>query len=135
MPLDKYEEVLDSCLKPLFKRFTDPVEQCRELAIRITTYFFLALPGLVPYLAYFYPVRVQTAGGWLAAQLYTFQWWWWLLSLLLLLQVVMSRVPPGVSYDNDLQVFVKDRDDHEAYKRGKVTSRQVGLGRGGVVVV
>jgi len=53
---DKYEVVLDSCFKILFKRFADRVEKCRELAIKLTNLFFLTVPGLVPYMAYFYPV-------------------------------------------------------------------------------
>ena len=37
----------------------------------------------------------------------------------------MSRVPEGFSYDSEFNVFVKDLEEHEAYKRGRATQRQV----------
>jgi len=41
------------------------------------------------------------------------------------LQVLMSRIPDGFGYDKELNVFIKDVDMHDAYKRGKATARQV----------
>ena len=37
----------------------------------------------------------------------------------------MARVPDDMGYDQELQIFVKDFEDHDAYKRGKATFRQV----------
>ena len=39
----------------------------------------------------------------------------------------MARIPPGLVYDAELQLFVADVDEHEAYKRGKATNRQVNI--------
>jgi hypothetical protein len=56
MGLEVYEELLDAHFKALFKGLADPVEQCREMAIRLSMGFFSLVPDLTPYLAYFFPV-------------------------------------------------------------------------------
>lgn len=40
-------------------------------------------------------------------------------------QALMGRVPSSYAYDAELQLFVADLEEHEAFKRGKATCRQV----------
>ena len=51
-----YNEVFQSISKPIFKRFADPVERCRERALRITNFLFSHGADFVPILGYFFPV-------------------------------------------------------------------------------
>lgn len=60
---------------------------CRESAIRAVTLFVDHVPDLTPHLAHLFPV-------------------------------VMARgVPVGSLYDAELQLFIHDTEEHDAYKR------------------
>jgi hypothetical protein len=50
-----YAELLGDICKPLFKRFADPAEKCRELSLRIIRFFFEETMDLVPTLGLFFP--------------------------------------------------------------------------------
>lgn len=39
-------------------------------------------------------------------------------------QALMARMPSSYLYDAELQLFVSDLEEHEAFKRGKATVRQ-----------
>jgi hypothetical protein len=41
-------------------------------------------------------------------------------------QALMGRIPDSFTFDTEMQIFVKDVEHHEAYKRGKAVPRQVG---------
>jgi len=88
-----YSAVFREIAKPIFKRFADPVEKCRELALKLTQAFFDNSSDLVLVLGYFIPA-------------------------------IMQRIPSGVTFDEDMKVFVFDRETHEAYRRGKAVDRQ-----------
>ena len=45
--------------RPLFRRMSDEVEKCRELALRLISVFFALVSDLVPYLGYFFPCVLQ----------------------------------------------------------------------------
>lgn len=88
-----YSEIFREVAKPVFKRFADAVEKCREVAFRITQAFFEHSADLVLVLGYFIPA-------------------------------LMQRIPDGMAYDEDMKVFVFDKETHEAYRRGKAVDRQ-----------
>jgi len=54
-----YNEVFRDTCKPVFKRYADTSEKCRELALKITLTFFERATDLVPVLGYFFPVLMQ----------------------------------------------------------------------------
>jgi len=37
---------------------------------------------------------------------------------------LMSRVPQGIAYDEEMKLFVFDLENHEAYRRGKAVTRE-----------
>lgn len=88
-----YSVVFRELAKPIFKRFADPVEKCREGAFKLTQAFFECSSDLVLVLGYFIPA-------------------------------LMQRVPSGVTFDEEMKVFVFDKESHEAYRRGKAVDRQ-----------
>jgi len=88
-----YSVVFRELAKPIFKRFADPVEKCREGAFKLTQAFFECSSDLVLVLGYFIPA-------------------------------LMQRVPSGVTFDEEMKVFVFDKESHEAYRRGKAVERQ-----------
>jgi hypothetical protein len=57
------QEVLPSIQKPLLKRFGDPVEKCRELAILIIKKFFNECDDLTISFPYIFPVLVEKLGA------------------------------------------------------------------------
>ena len=88
-----YSVVFREIAKPIFKRFADPIEKCRELALKLTQSFFDNSSDLVLVLGYFIPA-------------------------------LMQRIPSGITFDEDMKVFVFDKETHEAYRRGKAVDRQ-----------
>lgn len=54
-----YSEAFRDLCRPIFKRFADSIEKCRELAQRITRLFFERASDLVPVLAYYFPAMMQ----------------------------------------------------------------------------
>ena len=54
-----YNEVFRDTCKPVFKRFADMSEKCRETALKITLAFFERATDLVSVLGYFFPVLMQ----------------------------------------------------------------------------
>jgi len=90
---EDYSELFKEICKPIFKRFADPVEKCRELSLRLALSFFEKASDLVLVLGYFIPA-------------------------------LMQRLPSGLTYDEDMKVFVSDVEAHEAYRRGKAVDRQ-----------
>jgi len=52
---EDYGEVFQSICKTIFKRFTDPVEKCREMAFKITQSFFQNTSDLTLTIGYFIP--------------------------------------------------------------------------------
>ena len=56
-----YNEIFQSISKPIFKRFADPVERCRERAFRITNFLFTNGADFVPVLGYFFPALMARA--------------------------------------------------------------------------
>jgi hypothetical protein len=54
-----YSEVFRDICKHIFKRYADPIEKCRELALRLTRDFFERSSDVVPVLGYFFPVLMQ----------------------------------------------------------------------------
>lgn len=52
-------EVLDTLSKPIFKRFADTNEKCRELSLRITESLLASGSDFVPMLPYFIPAVMQ----------------------------------------------------------------------------
>ncbi len=89
----EYNTVFHDICKPLFKRYSDPVEKCRELAHQITKYFFQRCQDFVPVLGYYFPALVQ-------------------------------RLPKDIGFDEDMKIFVLDKEAHLAFKRGKAVDRQ-----------
>lgn len=55
----EYSGVFHDICRPLFKRFADSTEKCRELAQRITKLFFQRSLDIVPVLAYYFPALMQ----------------------------------------------------------------------------
>lgn len=55
----EYSELFMEISKPLFKRFADDVEKCRELGFRITGLLFERSSSVLPLLAYFLPALMQ----------------------------------------------------------------------------
>mmetsp|Transcript_28473 Transcript_28473/g.64496 ORF Transcript_28473/g.64496 Transcript_28473/m.64496 type:complete len:821 (-) Transcript_28473:7-2469(-) len=53
-----YSEVFRDICKPLFKRFADPIEKCRELAAVMTRCFFERCCDIVPVLGYYFPALI-----------------------------------------------------------------------------
>jgi hypothetical protein len=49
------QRLLDALAKPLFKRFSDPGETCRELSLRLTSLLIQGAPDLARHLAYLLP--------------------------------------------------------------------------------
>jgi hypothetical protein len=49
------QRLLDALAKPLFKRFSDPGETCRELSLRLTALLVQGAPDLARHLAYLQP--------------------------------------------------------------------------------
>lgn len=92
-----YSQVFHDICKPIFKRYADSSEKCREISQRITKLFFDHAIDFVPVLGYYFPA-------------------------------LMQRLPAGLAYDEDLQVFVTDIEAHNAYKRGKAVDRQDKIG-------
>jgi hypothetical protein len=92
-----YNSVFHDLSKPLFKRFADPVEKCRELSHQITQFFFGKCQDLVPVLGYYFPA-------------------------------LMQRQPTDIGYDEELKIFVLDKESHLAFKRGKAVERQDKIG-------
>ncbi|CAM9789668.1 unnamed protein product, partial [Discosporangium mesarthrocarpum] len=90
--------LLDDMAKLLFRRFGDPAEGCRHVilgtAIRMVTLFVQHVTDLTPHLAYFFPVLMSRA------------------------------VPASASFDPEMQLFIINKNEHEEYKRGKVTGQQ-----------
>lgn len=37
---------------------------------------------------------------------------------------IMQRIPSDIGYDEELQIFIYNKENHEAYKRGKAVARQ-----------
>ena len=66
MSTGDYNEVFRESCKSIFKRFNDPSEKCRELALKITLAFFERASDLVSVLGYFFPVLMQRLPGGLA---------------------------------------------------------------------
>ncbi|CAM9656506.1 unnamed protein product [Phaeothamnion confervicola] len=87
-------DIFAELAKPLFRRFADPAEPCRETAARLSALLVGHTADLTPHLAYLLPAT--TARG----------------------------VAAGAAYDTELQLFVHDAEDHEAYRRGRATERQ-----------
>ena len=58
---EDYGEVFSDICKPVFKRFADPAEKCRELALRITTAFFQRTADLTLTIGYFFPALLARA--------------------------------------------------------------------------
>ena len=54
-----YSEIFDDICKIIFKLFADPVEKCREIALKITISFFEKGSNFVPVLGYFVPCLMQ----------------------------------------------------------------------------
>ena len=54
-----YAEVFHEICKPIFRLYADPVEKCREIALRVTNSFFDAVSDLVPVLGYFMPALLS----------------------------------------------------------------------------
>lgn len=55
----EYSELFHDVCRPVFKRFADPVEKCRDLAQRLTKAFFERAVDIVPVLAYYFPALMQ----------------------------------------------------------------------------
>jgi hypothetical protein len=55
----EYSEVFHDICKTIFKKFTDPVEKCREMSLKITSGFFERATDLVSILGYFIPAIMQ----------------------------------------------------------------------------
>jgi hypothetical protein len=56
---DDYSEIFKDISKTLFKRFSDDVEKCRELAFAITAVLFERSSNVLSVLAYFLPALMQ----------------------------------------------------------------------------
>ena len=56
-----YNEIFQSISKPIFKRFSDPVERCRERAFRLCNFLFSHAADFVPVLGYFMPALMARA--------------------------------------------------------------------------
>eukprot|EP01041_Mallomonas_annulata_P011277 gene11277-23590_t len=54
-----YSEVFRDICKTIFKRYSDSIEKCRELALTITQNFFKVISDMVPILPYFMPAIMQ----------------------------------------------------------------------------
>ena len=54
-----YAEIFHDVCKPLFKRISDPVEKCRDLALRIIQSFFRICQDVVGVLGYFMPAMMH----------------------------------------------------------------------------
>lgn len=54
-----YSELFHDVCRPVFKRFADPVEKCRDLSQRLTKAFFERAVDIVPVLAYYFPALMQ----------------------------------------------------------------------------
>ena len=54
-----YQELLSSIQKPLFKRLSDKMEKCRELAALIIKEFFMRSDDLTLSIPYLIPVLVE----------------------------------------------------------------------------
>ena len=54
-----YQELLQHVQKPLLKRFQDPVEKCRQIAIEILKQFFSNCDDLTISFPYVFPVLVD----------------------------------------------------------------------------
>ena len=59
MVASDYSIVFRDVAKPIFKRFSDPVEKCRELAFKLTRAFFENASDLILVLGYFIPALMQ----------------------------------------------------------------------------
>lgn len=59
MVASDYSIVFRDIAKPIFKRFSDPVEKCRELALKLTRAFFENASDLILVLGYFIPALMQ----------------------------------------------------------------------------
>ena len=59
MSTGDYNEVFRESCKPIFRRFSDVSEKCRESSLKITQSFFELSSDLVPILAYFFPMLMQ----------------------------------------------------------------------------
>ena len=51
--------MFEELAKPLFKRFGDPSEQCRELSVKVATHCLSTVLNLTPHLAYFFPALMR----------------------------------------------------------------------------
>lgn len=51
--------MFEELAKPLFKRFGDPSEQCRELSVKVATHCLSTVLNLTPHLAYFFPALLR----------------------------------------------------------------------------
>jgi hypothetical protein len=58
-----YNEVFRECCKPIFRRFADSSEKCRELSLSITSLFFEKASDMVSILGYFFPMLMQRLPG------------------------------------------------------------------------
>lgn len=56
-----YNEIFQAISKPIFKRFADPAEKCRERAFRICNFLFSHAADFVPVLGYFMPALLARA--------------------------------------------------------------------------
>lgn len=66
MSIEDYNLVFREASKPIFKRYSDPSEKCREISLSITQLFFENSKDFVPILAYFFPMLMQRLPGGLA---------------------------------------------------------------------
>ena len=54
-----YSSIFSDICRPLFKRYTDSTEKCREYAYKITQQFFEKSCNIVPILPYYFPALLQ----------------------------------------------------------------------------
>eukprot|EP00620_Florenciella_sp_RCC1587_P019755 CAMPEP_0182570508 /NCGR_PEP_ID=MMETSP1324-20130603/10808_1 /TAXON_ID=236786 /ORGANISM="Florenciella sp., Strain RCC1587" /LENGTH=1097 /DNA_ID=CAMNT_0024784913 /DNA_START=27 /DNA_END=3316 /DNA_ORIENTATION=+ len=59
LPSAALATVFEELAKPLFKRFGDPSEQCRELSVKVATHCLSTVLNLTPHLAYFFPALLR----------------------------------------------------------------------------
>ncbi|KAJ1453962.1 armadillo-type protein [Pelagophyceae sp. CCMP2097] len=93
LPEATLAEMLALLSKPLLRRFEDPVERHRELAIDLMTLLITLVDDVIPQLAYLFPV------------------------------IVARAPQAAVEVDLAMGIFVFDVDQHDAYKRGKAVKR------------
>lgn len=95
-PAPVFGSLLDAMAKPLFKRFDDPGEGCRELSLKLVSMLISRSPmfDVARHLGYLFPA------------------------------LLVRGVPGGAAYDAESNLFVHDPEEHAAYRRGVATERQ-----------